>query len=181
MISGSPVEKVPGIGGKTAAALKEMGAMKVADIGKLDALALVEVFGRKAGAWLRDLGAGRYDEGLGEEKPQEEVSRIGTLKEMTRDRYIILAKLDDLEKEAKEWLMQMKKSYRTLSIIFITEDLRTHTKSVSFKNPRGWAEPIAKEKEALVREFLEEQEMGIRRVGIRFGNFLDLGGQTTLF
>ncbi len=181
MILGSEVEKVPGIGEKTAAALRGMGASKVGDIARLDALALVETFGRKAGAWLHDLGTGKFDEGLGEEKPQEEVSRIGTLKEKTRDPYIILAKLDELEKEAKEWLMQSKRSYRTLSIIFITEDLRTRTKSMSFKNPRSWTEGISREKEALVREFLGETDMEIRRVGIRFGNFLDLGGQTTLF
>ncbi len=181
MILGSDVEKVPGIGGKTAAALAQMGVARVGDLAAIDAITLVEAFGRKAGAWLHDLGAGKFDEGLGEEKPQEEVSRIGTLKEKTRDPYIILAKLDSLEKEAKEWLMQSKRSYRTISIIFITEDLRTRTKSLSFKNPRSWTEQITKEKEALVREFLAETDMDIRRVGIRFGNFLDLGGQTTLF
>jgi DNA polymerase IV (DinB-like DNA polymerase) len=181
MISGSMVEKVPGIGQKTAEALRALGAERVGDIAKIDGLVLVETFGRKAGAWLRDLGQGRYDEGIGEEKPQEEVSRIGTLKEETRDEYLILAKLSELEKEAKEWLMQAKRSYRTLSVIFITKDMRTHTKSVSFKKPRSWSEPVEREKEALVREFLAEQTMGIRRVGIRFGNFLDLGGQTTLF
>ncbi len=181
MILGSDVEKVPGIGEKTAAALRAMGASKVSDIARLDTIALVETFGRKAGAWLHELGEGKFDSGLGEEKPQEEVSRIGTLKEKTRDAYIILAKLDELEKEAKEWLMQSKRSYRTLSIIFITDDLKTRTKSLSFKNPRAWTEPIAREKEALVREFLSETDMDVRRVGIRFGNFLDLGGQTTLF
>ncbi len=181
MIGDSDVEKVPGIGPKTAEALSLMGIVKVRDLGKADPIALVDTFGRKSGAWLRDLGAGKYDEGLGEEKPQEEVSRIGTLKEKTRDPYIILAKLDELEKDAKDWLMQAKKSYRTLSVIFITSDLRTHTKSMSFKNPKGWSEQITKEKEELVREFLAGEGMEVRRVGIRFGNFLDLGGQTTLF
>lgn len=181
MIGGSEVGKVPGIGPKTAEALAAMGIAKVRELSKADPMALVETFGRKTGAWLHALGAGRYGEGLGEEKPQEEVSRIGTLKEKTRDPYIILAKLDELEKEAKDWLMQAKKSYRTLSVIFITADLRTHTKSMSFKNPKGWSEQITKEKEALVKEFLAGEGMEVRRVGIRFGNFLDLGGQTTLF
>jgi DNA polymerase IV (DinB-like DNA polymerase) len=181
MIGGSQVEKVPGIGPKTAQALSEMGVVKVGDIEKLDPIALVDVFGRKAGAWLHDLGSGRYDSGLGSEKEQDEISRIGTLKEKTRDPYMLLARLDELEKEARERLMQMKKSYRTLSIIFVTEDLKTHTKSESFRNPKNWDADTHKEAEALVRAFLDGNTLEVRRIGIRFGNFMDLGGQTTLF
>ena len=103
------------------------------------------------------------------------------LKEKTRDPYMILGKLDELESEAKEWLMGMKKSYKTVGIIFVTENLKIHTKSLSFKNPKGWNEDISKEKKMLVDEFLAENQLDIRRVGIRFGNFMDLGGQTTLF
>ncbi|MEW6035296.1 MAG: DNA polymerase IV [Candidatus Micrarchaeota archaeon] len=181
LILDSDLERVPGIGPKTAEALRALGAQKVRDIAKLDALRLVETFGRKTGAWLRELGGGMFDSGLGEEKPQEEVSRIGTLKEKTRDAYLILARLEELEKDAKERLMLMKRSYRTLSIIFITEDLKTHTKSVSFRNPKGWSEDLKREKEELVGEFLAGSDLDVRRVGIRFGGLFDLGGQTTLF
>jgi DNA polymerase IV (DinB-like DNA polymerase) len=177
----SPLEKVPGIGPKTTEALNKLGAERVRDLKKIDSLALVETFGRKTGAWLKDLSEGRFDSGLGEERPQEEVSRIGTLKEKTRDPYMLLAKLEELERDGKEWLMQMKKSYKTLSIIFITEDLKTHTKSLSFRNPKNWSENVRKEEEALIGEFLSESEMDIRRIGIRFGNLFDMGGQTTLF
>jgi DNA polymerase IV (DinB-like DNA polymerase) len=181
MISGSDIEKVPGIGGKTAEALRALGANLVKHIAKISPVVLVETFGRKSGAWLNGLGKGEYDGGLGEEKEQVEVSRIGTLKEKTRDPYMIMGKLDELESEAKEWLMGMKKSYKTVGIIFVTENLKTHTKSFSFRNPKGWNEDISKEKKALVDEFLAENPLEIRRVGIRFGNFMDLGGQTTLF
>jgi DNA polymerase IV (DinB-like DNA polymerase) len=181
LIDGSPVDKVPGIGPKTAAALNEVGVERVRDIRKLDPVMLAETFGKKSGAWLHALGSGIYGEGIGEEKEQEEVSRIGTLKEKTRDAYMILAKLSELEKDAKDWLMDMKKSYKTMGIIFVTDDLRTHTKSMSFRNPKAWSEDLTKEKEALVKEFLSENPLEVRRVGIRFGNFMDLGGQTTLF
>lgn len=181
LISGSDIEKVPGIGEKTAEALRALGANKVKDISHIPAISLVEAFGRKAGAWLHALGKGDYSGDLGEEKGQEEVSRIGTLKDKTRDPYVILAKLDELKDEAKEWLMQMKKSYKTMSVIFVTEDLKTHTKSTTFRNPKTWEEDVNAETQSLVREFLAENALDVRRVGIRFGNFMDLGGQTTLF
>ncbi len=181
LISGSDVERVPGIGPKTAEALRAMGVEKVGDIAKISALALVEAFGRKAGAWLHELGRGSYDSALGEERAQDEISRIGTLKEKTRDPYLLLSRLGELETEAKERLMGMKKAYRTLGIIFVTDDLKTHAKSASFRNPKGWNEDISREKKALVEEFLSGNPLEVRRIGIRFGNFMDLGGQTTLF
>jgi DNA polymerase IV (DinB-like DNA polymerase) len=181
LIDGSDPEKVPGIGPKTAEALRQLGVNKVADIKKLDPMTLVETFGKKSGAWLQHLGMGQYPRELGEEKEQEEVSRIGTLKQKTRDVNDMLNKLDELEKDAKEWLMHMKKSYKTLSIIFVTDDMKIHTKSMSFRNPMPWNGDISKEKVELIEHFLKENELSIRRIGIRFGNFMDLGGQTTLF
>ena len=181
MIDGSEVEKVPGIGPKTSEALHAIGVVRVRDLGHADPVGLVEAFGRKTGAWLADLGRGRYDSALGQEKEQEEVSRIGTLKETTRDPYLLLSKLEELEKDAKERLMGMKKSYKTLGITFVTEDLKTHTKSVSLRNPKGWGEDITKEKEALVKEFLSGNPLEVRRIGIKFSNFIALAGQTTLY
>lgn len=181
LVGGSRVEKVPGIGPKTAEALHSLGVRTVDDLGKADPLTLVETFGRKTGAWLHDLGKGTYGSGLGEEKEQSEVSRIGTLRERTRDAGELLAKLDELERDAKEWLMNMRKAYGTLSITFVTEDMRIHTRSLSFKNPKIWNESTGKEKKDLVDAFLAENPLGVRRIGIKFGNFTDMGGQTTLF
>jgi len=181
LIEDSNPEKIPGVGPKTTEALEHLGVHKVKDLKGIEPIQLVETFGRKTGAWLHHLGQGEYVTELGEEKEQEGVSRLGTLKEKTRDDYIILEKIDELEREAKEWLMHMKKSYRTLTITFITDDMKTHTKSMSFKNPLPWNSDISKEKKELLEEFLNENNLLIRRVGIRFGNFMDLGGQTTLF
>lgn len=180
-IEESDVEKVPGIGKKTGEALAELGVEKVKDLANVSAGMLVETFGRKTGAWLHDLAQGNYDKGLGEEKEQEEISRIGTLKETTREIYLLMEKLDELEKDPKEWMMHARKSYQTLTVTFITDDLKIHTKSMSFGHPRQWNADTKKEREKLIREFLVENDHAVRRIGIRFGNFMDLGGQTTLF
>jgi DNA polymerase IV (DinB-like DNA polymerase) len=181
LISESDVKKVPGIGPKTAEALAQVGIRKIRDLKGADPIMLVDSFGRKTGAWLNQLGLGNYATELGEEKEQEEVSRIGTLKEKTRDVHNLIVKVDGIEKEAREWLMHMKKSFRTLSIIFVTADMKIHTKSMSFKNPMPWNADITDEKRELIEAFLKENGLMVRRIGIRFGNFMDLGGQTTLF
>ncbi len=181
LIGSSNVEKVPGVGPKTAEALKALGVVDVDDLAKIYPLVLVETFGRKTGSWLQKLGKGEYDGELGQDKEQEGLSRIGTLKAVTRDPDAIIAKLLILSKEAKERLMGMRKSYKTLSVIFITEDLHIHTKSMTFRNPRSWSEDTSKEEKELLLGFLAGERLGIRRIGIRFGSFLDLGGQMTLF
>jgi hypothetical protein len=137
------------------------------------------VFGKKTAYWLLDLGRNKYPNELGEEKEQVAISRIGTLKEKTRDLGQLSKKISELEVEAKQWLMHSKKAYRTISVIFISDDMKTHTKSESFKNPKTWESEIVVKH--LIEEFLAENPLDVRRIGIRFGNFVDLGGQTTLF
>ncbi|MBU0533124.1 DNA polymerase IV [Candidatus Micrarchaeota archaeon] len=181
LIEDSDLEKVPGIGPKTAEALREFGVNKVGELKNVDPMALVETFGKKSGGWLHSLATGNYPKELGEEKEQEEVSRYGTLKEKTRDMNMMINKIDELEKDAREWIMHMKKSFRTFTIMFITEDMKVHSKSMSFKNPMPWNADTNEEEKALIAEFLQENHLYIRRIGIRFGNFMDLSGQTTLF
>ncbi|MBI5223156.1 DNA polymerase IV [Candidatus Micrarchaeota archaeon] len=181
LVEKSELRDVPGIGNKTAEALGQMGARKIEDIKNIDPTKIIQIFGKKIGIGIINLGNGEYVKELGEEREQEGISRIGTLKELTRDTMKIEEKIEELEGEAKEWLMKNKKAYRTISIIFITRDLKIHTKSKSSRNPKRYSENIQKEKHGLISEFIKENPSDIRRVGIRFGNLSDLSGQTTLF
>lgn len=180
-IDDSPVEKVPGIGKKTREALLTINVKKVKDIVKIDPVELIEIFGKKTGAWIHDVGNGVYAEKIEEEKEPTEISRMGTLKDTTRDSYLIMVKIKELEKEPKQWLRERKKVYKTITISIITDDMKTHTKSVSFRKPRDWSEDITKELIILVDSFLKNNNGLVRRVGIKFSNLIDIQGQTTLF
>ena len=180
-IEDSSVEKIPGIGQKTTGALNSIGIRYVKDIQKTDSVKIVEVFGKKIGAWICNLGRGEYLEKIEEEVEQSEVSKIGTLKELTRDQYILLLKIKELEKELFPWLMERKKSYNTVTIVFITEDMKTHSKSLTFRKPKSWNDDITDEIKILVDDFLNAVGYSVRRVGIKFSNLVDITGQTTLF
>jgi len=181
LIEGSDVQKVVGIGKKTSDALFELGVQKVADLKKLDKVAVVERFGKKTGAWLVALGEGRYT-GLLEygEAEQSEVSRIGTLKEKSRDAGELLEKIIELEKDNREWLKLHNKFFRTIGITFITEDMKNYTRSLSFRIPKGWDEDYREQEMALIRQFLDENPLAVRRIGIRYSNLVDVSGQKTL-
>ena len=181
LIRQSDVQKIFGIGKKTAEALQKMGVEKVSDLEKIDKVEMVEKFGKKTGAWFIALSEGRYEDLLSyKEAEQSEVSRIGTLRAKTRDISTLALKLSELEKDAKDWLRSNNRFFRTLAITFVTEDMKIHTKSLSFRNPKSWNENLHDEEVMLIKQFLDENPLGIRRIGVKFVNLVDVTGQMKL-
>lgn len=180
-IGNSEVQKVVGIGKKTAEVLQDMGVQRVKDLKRLDPVALVEKFGKKTGAWLVALAEGRYSDMLrrGEEE-QAEISRIGTLETTTRDINLLMLKITELEKDNKAWLAKNNKFFKTLVLTFVTEDMKTHSKSISFRKPKDWMMDLGAEEIILIKEFLSENDLNVRRIGVKYTNFLDVSGQKTL-
>lgn len=173
--------EVPGFGPKTNEVLLEMGAKKIEDLIKIDKIKIIEKFGKKTGGIINQIRDGDFPKEFVENKEQEGYSRIGTLKELTRDMKEINAKIEELENELKNQIAQEKKQYKTLSVILIGENLKIHTKSKTFRKAKNFREENTKEIEELVGEFLATNDGKIRRVGIRYSNMENLEGQTTLF
>lgn len=173
--------EVPGIGPKTAEILEKIGAKKVKDLEKIEKIKIIEEFGKKSGGLINQIRDGDFPKEFAENKAPEGSSRIGTLKEITRDEREIINKIMELEQELKNQIAIEKKTFKTLSVILISEDLKIHSKSRTFKKSRGFREENKKDIEELVLEFLANSDKKIRRVGIRYSNFEDLIGQTTLF
>ena len=180
-IEGSELQKVVGIGKKTAELLHGLGARKVNDLKKLDPVLIAEQFGKKTGSWLISLAQGRYSGIMkhGQEE-QAEVSRMGTLETETHDIHQIMAKITEIERDNKDWVKRNKKAFKTLILVFVTQDMKLHTKSISFRKPKHAEEDLEPEKMLLAREFLAENRLSVRRVGIKYTNFTDVSGQKTL-
>lgn len=181
LIDNSHVEKIVGIGPKTTNELNSLGVQIVKDLKKVDQFLIIEKFGKNLGVWLFNLSNGIYESELEERSEKDEISKIGSLKFNSRHSKVIFQKISELEKEAKIVLIKSKKSYKTLTLIFITETLKMHTKSHTFSKPRSEKEDNSKEIEVLISKFLLEDTEEIRRVGIRFSNLVEMDGQTTLF
>jgi DNA polymerase IV (DinB-like DNA polymerase) len=181
LIEGSDLEKVTGIGKKTSKILEDMGVYKVADLKKLDPVLLVEKFGKKTGSWLVALSNGRYKETYRHtQEEQSEVSRISTLEENTRELQVLLDQISKMEEDNKAWLKENKKNFKTLIISFVSEDMGSHSKSITFRSPKSWHDDLRDYKLNLIIQFLSENELKIRRVGIKYTNFVDVSGQKTL-
>jgi DNA polymerase IV (DinB-like DNA polymerase) len=173
--------EIPGFGPKTSEVLLEMGAKKVEDLKKIDKIKIIEKFGKKTGGIINQIRDADFPKEFVENKDQEGYSRIGTLKEITRESKEIISKIEELESELKNQIAKEKKQYKTLSVILISENLKIHTKSKTFRKAKNFREENTREIEELVGEFLATNDGKIRRVGIRYSNMENLEGQTTLF
>ncbi len=181
LILNSNVKRIPGIGSKTAAILKQLGIETLKDIQKTDIGELHTILGKKTTNKLVQLSRGEFPKELGKEKEVNEISRLATLEQNTRDLELIYNKIMELEADLKKRLSLLNKSYQTITIILISSDYQMITKSFTYKAPRTKISKTEKEVERLIKEGLKQTEKNIRRVGIKFGNLKNWEGQTTLF
>ena len=67
--------------------------------------------------------------------------------------------------------------YRSIGIQFVNEDLSTKTKSKMLRNPGNNLVELKKVANQLLEEALIEQDMLVRRIGVRISEFSDVEGQ----
>ena len=72
------------------------------------------------------------------------------------------------------------KMFRSVGIQFVNEDLTMKTKSKMLRNSTVSLEELEKTTEQLLLNALDEQEMLIRRLGVRISDLSDLEGQNTI-
>ena len=70
--------------------------------------------------------------------------------------------------------------YRSIGIQFVNEDLSSKTKSRMMKNPGNNLIELKKIAFQLLEEALVEQEMLVRRIGVRISEFSDMEGQSDI-
>ena len=76
--------------------------------------------------------------------------------------------------------IENNKMYRSIGIQFVNEDLSTKTKSRMLKNPGNNLDELKKIVNHLLEEALVEQEMLVRRLGVRISEFSDVEGQSNI-
>ena len=70
--------------------------------------------------------------------------------------------------------------FRSIGIQFVNEDLSTKTKSRMLKNPTNSIIELEKISSQLLLDALENQELLIRRLGLRVSELTDIEGQSDI-
>lgn len=174
-----PLTKLHGIGKKTADILNDMKVKTAVDLARYSLVELEEKFGKKKARMLHERAQG-IDNSPVEPTIARQVSRIGTLKQNTRDTQLILEKLNELIRDIEKKVEQKKVFFRTVSLIVIDTQLKTHTKSETVQQTGdiGRMQEIIGQ---LLENFLAENPgIELRRVGIRVSNLIYRKEQKTL-
>lgn len=174
------VTDIIGVGKKIGERLNELGVQTIGEISKLSKEELIREFGQAKGAWIKQASQGIDDSQVEEREGTEQIGRMTTLKENTKDLEIIFDAIDRLSEDVYGKLEARKLSFRSVSFIAISTDLKARTKSRTLPAPAKDFETITSTAHELAREFLIEHPVLLRRVGVRVANLVGEKEQRTL-
>jgi DNA polymerase IV (DinB-like DNA polymerase) len=165
------VDRLLGVGKKTTVRMEQMGIKTIGDLAKYNCQRLIEVFGKVMGIYFHNAANAIDNEPVVEQGEAESISRIGTLKQDTRDLDFILQKTDELAEYVFKDLTERNLSFKSVSIYVVLVDLSCKNRSVTFEQPAKDKETITKNVRTLFEKFLGESTLEIRRVGVKVSGF----------
>jgi DNA polymerase IV (DinB-like DNA polymerase) len=177
-MGGLPVDKLYGIGNKSAALLSEKGLVTIADLSNADLVLLDELFGRKLAVYIHNAANGVNDEPVIERGEVTQISRIITLKKDSRDIDEILEQLSPTFEDVHRKVVEKKLFFRTVSVMGILPDLAIRTRTKTLDMSTDALSAISENAPALLSSLIESGEL--RRVGIKLAGFNEAKDQSSL-
>lgn len=174
------LRKIPGIGKKTESVFTDLNCRIIDDILKFDVFELNKKFGRKTGTYIYNCARGIDNNLVKLRAPTIQFSKIITLKENSKDLEFLSDNLKILCKQVNTISVEKQKMFRSVGIQFVNEDLTTKTKSRMLKNPTNSVAELQKVSLQLLIGALENQELLIRRLGLRVSELTDVEGQSDI-
>jgi DNA polymerase IV (DinB-like DNA polymerase) len=170
-LSPLPVNRLVGVGRKTAAKMGELCIKTIGDLARYDTQRLMELFGKNLGVYFHNAANGVDNEPVQETGEAESVSRISTLKENTRDLSVVQEKCSQLIEDIHKELVQRNISFKQVGIVAIMTDLSVRSRSKTLETPTSDIEVLKRTVRELFEKFLGESELEVRRVGVKVSQF----------
>lgn len=166
-----PVDRLLGVGKKTTARMEQMGIKTIGDLAEYDCQRLIEVFGKILGIYFHNAANAVDNEPVQEQGEAESISRIGTLKQDTRDLEFILQKTDELTEDVYSEVAEKNLSFRQVAIYVVLTDLSSKSRSITLDQPAKDKETIKRSVRVLFEKFIGESTLEVRRVGVKVSGF----------
>ncbi len=155
------------VGPKTEEALSKPGIKTIGQLAAFDISKLKELLGEKKAEQLHHFASG-IDERPVEQGERQQISKLGTLPENTRELQKISEFIDFLCADLDKRINRSGVAFRNVSFIAIATDLSLSTRSRTLKDFTDSMRTAAEEAKNLAREFLEgNPKIILRRAGIR--------------
>jgi len=165
------VDRLLGVGKKTSTVMESLGIKTVADLAAFDVQRLVAIWGKILGVYFHNAANAIDNEPVQEQGEAESISRIGTLKQDSRDLAFILQKTEELAEDVAKDVSVRNLSFRQVAIYVVLTDLSSKSRSVTLEQPAKDKETIDKNVRDLFEKFLSETPLEIRRVGVKVSGF----------
>jgi DNA polymerase IV (DinB-like DNA polymerase) len=175
-----PVEKLPGVGSKTASVLHDLGMKSIGDLSETGLVSLRNSFGRKLAIYLYDASRGIGDELVRKKGDSKQISRMITLKADTKNVDEISTQFLPAIEDTSNRLSAEKLSCRTISVMGIYTDLSTKVKSKTLDRPTESLDTLKRQSRELLDELITGSDMALRRVGIRVAELDSVADQGSL-
>jgi DNA polymerase IV (DinB-like DNA polymerase) len=163
-LSSLPVRKIPGVGKKTEAMLKELGISTVGELARIDVQELVAHFG-KWGVNIHELAHGEDHSEVRSAETYKSISREHTFQEDTSDITKLHEAISGMAEDLYETLVSERLLFRTLTLKVRYEHFQTYTRARTLDHSTRDLIIIRELAKALLKGFLGEKK--IRLIGVR--------------
>ncbi|MBP1602356.1 MAG: dinB [Acidobacteria bacterium] len=175
-----PVSRLWGVGGKTAALLKDIGLQRIGQIAALDRRYLVDRFG-KGGEHLWELSRGMDDRPVAPEEGYKSIGHETTFEKDTEDERLLHDTLLWLAEKVAQRLRANHARARTIAIKFREADFSTYTRRKTLSVAADTSEEIFPQAWNMVRRLIR-RGVAVRLIGIYGSNLeSERAGQLALF
>jgi len=170
-LSSLPVDRLLGVGKKTSAKMEQLKIKTIGELAKYDVQKLIDIFGKTLGIYFHNAANAIDNEPVQEHGEVESISRIGTLKQDTRDLTFILQKTNELTEDVYKEVSEKNMSFKQVAIYVVMNDLSCRSRSITLEQPTKDKETIQKNVKVLFEKFLRESSLEVRRVGVKISGF----------
>jgi DNA polymerase IV (archaeal DinB-like DNA polymerase) len=174
-----PIEKLYGIGPKSAKILNDIKVITIGDLSRKDLNLLTNVFNRRFSVYLHNAANGLDEEPVVANTEAKQISRIITLKRDSRSLDDITKQLTSAIEDVEKKVLEKDVFFRSVSVIGILTDLSIRTKSKTTDTPNNDLPSLRKAARELLASLLDEGT-DLRRVGIKVSDFSEAKEQTSL-
>ncbi|MDE1843789.1 MAG: DNA polymerase IV [Thaumarchaeota archaeon] len=175
-----PIRTIPGIGKKSEEKFSEMNLDTILQLRSVDVFTLNELFGRKIGSYIYNAARGIDDEPVSPRHDPVQYSRIVTLRQDSKDFDFLVKDLEKLCDDLHETIVRDNILFKSVGIQFVQSDLSNKTKSKTLRNHTSSLDELKKTVIQLLKESLEDQQLLIRRLGVRVSDFSQPSGQADI-
>jgi DNA polymerase IV (DinB-like DNA polymerase) len=174
-----PVDRLYGIGPKTAKALREVGVATIGDLSRKDVSQLDDLLGHKFAVYLHNSASGEDEEPVQERGEATQISRIVTLKRDSRSTEEILPQLVPALADVHRKVVERGLFFRSVSVIGILSDLSIRTRTKTLEAPTSESSTLDQTAVELLAALVDE--LGeLRRVGVKVADFEEAKEQSSL-